>query len=89
MIGLDAFSKTYTLTKALLTGRDVSPEQMQARLEICRACDKVTLKGMLMRCSICGCQVKESGLINLARYRETADYGCKHDSGSKWKAAGC
>ncbi len=89
MIGLDIVGKTYTLAKALLTGTDVSPEQVEARLKVCRTCNKVVQKGNIMRCGVCSCKVTDSGLINLARYVETKDWGCKHAEGSKWKAAGC
>lgn len=88
MVSMEIFLKTFSVARALLTGTVVSRDQMRKRLEVCAKCDKVEVQGMLMRCGICGCQVAEQGLINLARYEETDLYGCKHEDGSKWKAAG-
>lgn len=87
-IDLSIFAKTYTLAKALLTGETVSEERLRKRLEICRTCPNVEKNGNNMHCGICGCKVKESGLVNLARFEETNDYGCKHGDGSQWKANG-
>lgn len=84
MFGL--LPKTLSVAKALLSGQDVSQERLKKRLEICNKCDKVdTRSENLMSCSICGCKVKQRGLVNLARYEETKDYGCKHPKGSRWK----
>lgn len=83
------FHKTLTLAKAVLTGKDVGEDRLRKRLEVCAACPLVARQGDLMKCSICGCQVSEAKLINLARYEETKDYGCKAEGGSKWQKAGC
>jgi len=85
--------KTVSVAKALATGKDIGEERMRKRLEICAACEKMVLRGDIMRCGICGCKVMDNGLINLARYEETKDYGCKwtNEDGytdSKWKRAG-
>ena len=77
--------KTLSVAKALLTGVDVSPERLEKRLEICSNCPKAKKDGNLMTCSICGCKLKIRGLVNLARYEETQEYGCKHPDGSQWK----
>jgi hypothetical protein len=87
-IPIQVLAKTYTLAKAVLTGKDVTPEVLRKRLEICAQCDNSQPNGAVMKCGVCGCLLKDSGLINLARYQETGDYGCKHADGSKWKAAG-
>tara|TARA_A100000172_G_scaffold16178_1_gene8685 strand:- start:406 stop:690 length:285 start_codon:yes stop_codon:yes gene_type:complete len=79
---------TMSFASALLTGEDVSKDRLAKRLEICAACDLVEMDGDQMVCGICGCKIKEKGLQNLARYEETAGYGCKHPDGSKWKANG-
>lgn len=78
-----------SLAKALLTGKDVSKERLKARLAVCSSCDYRDETGNLIRCGICGCRVKDSGLINLARFEETKDYGCKFPGGSKWKENNC
>ena len=81
--------KTLSFAKAMLTGTDVGEERLKKRLEVCSTCDLVNKsQAGLMRCGICGCKLKEKGLQNLARYEETAQYGCKHPSGSRWKANG-
>jgi hypothetical protein len=77
--------KTITVAKALLSGSCVSEERVKKRVQICAECELVQVKGAFLRCSICGCQVAESGIVNLARYEETEAYGCKHPDGSKWK----
>jgi uncharacterized paraquat-inducible protein A len=79
---------TLSFATALLTGEDVSKDRLTQRLEICAACDLVEIHESQMVCGICGCKLKETGLQNLARYEETAGYGCKHPDGSKWKANG-
>lgn len=81
---------TFVLAKALLTGETVSEETLRARLVICADCSKVhSNKRGELRCSICRCRLKgDRSLINLARYVETSEYGCKFKSGSKWAAAG-
>ena len=84
------FQKTWTLAKALLTGETVSDERLQKRLEICSKCPKVRINTRgKMKCGICGCRIRgDRALINLARFEETADYGCKYSAGSRWKAQG-
>ena len=85
---LDLLKKSISVARALLTGKDVSPERLEKRLEVCSSCDMMVKDGALMRCGVCGCKVAENGLVNLARYEETGSYGCKHPDGSKWKEAG-
>jgi hypothetical protein len=80
--------KTISVARALLTGRCVNETRMRERVEICSKCPLVVTKGKFLRCGVCGCPAKESGLINLARYEETAAYGCEHPEGSRWKEAG-
>tara|TARA_R110002020_G_scaffold123580_5_gene280254 strand:- start:165 stop:443 length:279 start_codon:yes stop_codon:yes gene_type:complete len=81
--------KTISYAKAVLTGKDVSQETLKKRLAICAECDWVTVSAHnLMRCGICKCKLKTTGLQNLARYEETSGYGCKHPDGSQWKAGG-
>tara|TARA_R110002020_G_scaffold123580_4_gene280251 strand:- start:147 stop:449 length:303 start_codon:yes stop_codon:yes gene_type:complete len=81
--------KTISFAKAVLTGKDVSQERIQKRLEICSGCDLVNVSPEgLMKCGICKCKLKEKGLQNLARYEETPGYGCKHPAGSQWKKNG-
>jgi len=90
----NTLSKTYSVAKAILTGKDVGEDRLRERLKICSECELVKVQGQLMRCGICGCAVKESGLVNLARYEETDQYGCKYvdpktkERYSKWKRAG-
>jgi hypothetical protein len=83
---------TITVARALLTGKDVGEDRLRRRLEICAGCDKVKFTDndgvKIMRCGICGCKLKEKGLVNLARFEEVNGYGCKHPVGSKWRAAG-
>ena len=80
---------TYSVAKALLTGTDVGEERLQKRLEICSTCDRVQMDETgSMQCGICGCILKEKSLINLARFEETQEYGCKYPTGSKWKEKG-
>lgn len=80
--------KTLSLAKAVWKGQDVPHDVIQKRLEICKDCDLVGIVGDVMKCTICGCKLKERGLQNLARYEETKEYGCKHPEGSKWKKNG-
>lgn len=82
--------KVYTLAKAISLGSYVSEERIRRRLEVCAACDKLEVvkdrDTEIYRCGICGCMLKgDKTLVNLAAYEETADYGCKHPDGSKWK----
>lgn len=83
-------AKAVSLGKALLAGEDVSEERLQKRMDICGACELVKIDGFgNMNCGICGCKLSGSkALINLARYEETGDYGCKHPKGSQWKSNG-
>lgn len=86
----EMFTKTFSLAKALLTGEDVGEERMLARLEVCKVCPVVKATPNGMSCGICGCRIKgDKSLINLARYEETDQYGCKFKGGSRWKAADC
>lgn len=87
-ITMEFLLKTFSVARALLTGTDVSRDTMRKRLEICASCDRVEVKGAMMRCGICQCKLAEQGLVNLARYEETESYGCHHENGSKWKEAG-
>jgi len=85
--------KTITLASALVAGRCVIDERICRRIEICAGCPYVrvkrTRKGRKVICRICGCRLRGNrSLINLARYEETARYGCKHPRGSRWKKAG-
>jgi len=84
---IELIAKTFSIGRALLTGKDVSSERLEARLKICSTC-KYVEGDRLLRCSICGCKVKEKGLVNLARYVPTSSYGCKHPQGSRWAKAG-
>jgi hypothetical protein len=91
--GKGLIAKTISLAYALIGGKDVSPERMEARVNICSTCEFVRLQGNvetgLFRCGFCKCKIKsDSTLINLARYEETSSYGCKHPEGSQWKKAG-
>jgi hypothetical protein len=93
MIGAELFQKVVSLGVALLTGEDVSRERLEKRLEICRGCDKVRIQGNAqngtLSCGVCGCKLRgDKSLVNLARYEETAHYGCRHPRGSRWKANG-
>jgi len=83
-------SKAISLGKALLAGEDVGEEALAKRIEICGACDLVKIDHFgNMNCGICGCKLTGSkALINLARYEETTEYGCKHPDGSQWKKNG-
>lgn len=83
------FSGALSIARALLFGTDVSPERLKARLAICRVCDYSERKGSIMKCSVCGCALRENGsLINLARYETTSSYGCHHPDGDQWVAGG-
>jgi len=88
MIELRFITKTLSLARALLQGKDVSEDRLRKRLKICGECDKAILQGELMRCGVCNCPLKEKGLINLARFEETDSYGCRHSKGSRWKEKG-
>ena len=81
-------SKTISLAKALVFGRCVSKDRIVKRIEICSNCDYVDEVNETMSCGICRCDVKQKGLINLARFEETFEYGCKHPEGSQWKKEG-
>lgn len=79
-----------SVCKALFTGTGVSTNRRIKRLEICRECEyfRYCEKHKRARCGICGCRVDLSALINLAKYKETDRYGCKHPEGSRWQASG-
>ena len=83
-------SKAVSLGKALLAGEDVSEERLQKRVDICGSCRLVKIDDFgNMNCGVCGCKLSGSkALINLARYEETGDYGCKQPEGSQWKKNG-
>ena len=53
----------------------LSPERSQARLEVCRACEKYIPESD--RCAVCGC-----GLSKKATWE---DQKCPHPDGDKWK----
>lgn len=91
------FQKVLSLAKALLTGKQVSRERVEKRLEICQQCPLVKARGdSSFECSICGCKLGSDtkNLINLARYEETNDHGCffpgvkGQPRDSKWKREG-
>mgnify|MGYP001564857468 CR=1 FL=1 len=90
MVEKSLLEKVISLSTALISGKDVSAERIAKRLEICSSCEKVQVDDAgNMSCGVCGCALKEKGLINLARYEEQTGLGCKYPgSGSKWKAAG-
>lgn len=81
------------VAKAATTGKRVSAERIEKRVEICAKCNKVQVvkkKGeKRMRCGICGCKVlRHRAIMNLATYEETKGWGCKHPKGSRWKKNG-
>jgi hypothetical protein len=61
----------------------VSVERRRARVRICCTCDECFVDVITAKCAACGCKLQ-----NIARHEETATHGCKHEDGSKWKAAG-
>jgi len=94
-LGFELITKAMSVAKAILTGENVPPEVLEQRLAICRGCDLVRVKmnhrtkEEMVSCGVCGCKLKgDRSLVNLARYVETDEYGCKHPSGSRWAAAG-
>jgi len=67
--------------KHIMAGRPkATPEQIQDRLEICRACDKFENN----RCQICGCSC--NGSKDFMNKLAWADQECPHPDGPKWKA---
>lgn len=81
-----------TFAKALFTGKKVSLEVMQKRLEICDTCkyQKINDKNEKW-CGKCGCKTSANTrlLQNLAAYEENLpQWGCKHELGSRWKENG-
>ena len=80
------FDKAVSFARAMAFGRtDVTPEQIQKRIEICAECPFVELKnGKTPSCSICGCSLgpSDKSLRNLARFKEVdgkTGWGCyKH-----------
>jgi len=88
-VSFDSFTRTLNMLRAVVCGETVSEDRMKARLVICSTCPHVTELGGSMSCGICGCKLKgDKSLINLAKYEETAAYGCKAPGGSKWKKIG-
>jgi hypothetical protein len=89
-VSWDSFRKTWSLLRAVVSGETVSEERMRARIEICSTCPYIGEdSGGRMKCSVCGCRLSGDGnLVDLARYEETKEYGCKHDKGSQWKKNG-
>lgn len=93
MIEKSLLEKAYSLATAITTGEIVDDETVKKRLIVCQGCELVEISGegedRRLRCGICGCKLKtDKSLFNLARYKEATGYGCKHPTGSKWKAAG-
>ena len=76
------------------TGRRVSDERIQLRVEIRSRCRYVRIRKTRggvrkLNCGICGCRPRgRRALINLARYEETRRWGCKHPNDSRWKKRG-
>ena len=88
---------TISVATAVLTGKHVSQERIEARVLVCSKCNKATRKtgkkgDVRLTCGICGCRVgKHRAIMNLAKYEENPGkrgWGCKHPKGSQWKAAG-
>ena len=70
-------------TKHILAGRPkASPEQIQARLEICRACELFERN----HCKQCGCAC--NGTANFMNKLAWADQECPHPAGPKWGTTG-
>lgn len=93
MIEKSLVEQAVSLAMAITTGEVVDEETVKKRLSVCQGCPLVEVTGhaekRVLRCGICGCRIKgDKSLFNLARYKETNSYGCKHPSGSRWKAAG-
>jgi len=91
--GPNLVRKTISLASALVAGQRVSIKRIRRRIKVCARCRYVrvrkTRKGRKLNCRICGCRLRgDRSLINLARYEETARYGCKHPRGSRWKKKG-
>lgn len=84
-------SQVRSLTKALLSAKEVPLTVMQDRLETCLTCDKVKADKKTKFCGLCGCSVSsdENKIVNLARYEENLpEWGCKHPerrNGYGWK----
>jgi|TARA_Y100000034_G_scaffold118532_1_gene159267 hypothetical protein len=80
-----------SVMSALITGKYVSKERQQKRLEICHECDEFVISEPdgHPRCNICTCKLDgDTRLIQLTAYEETKRYGCKHEGGSRWKKHG-
>ena len=84
-----------SLCSALFHGEGVEMDRREARLKICMDCTNVINNKrksgqQIIKCGLCGCKVSggDTRLINLARYEETENYGCKHSEGSQWKKNG-
>lgn len=66
-------------TKHILAGRPkASPEQIQARLEICQTCELFENN----HCRQCGCSC--NGTSNFMNKLAWADQACPHPAGPKW-----
>jgi hypothetical protein len=78
---------------ALLTGEAISKDRQEKRLAICHKCELFRWDSETARasCGICGCKLGggSTKLLDLTIYEETAKYGCKHPTGSRWKENGC
>ncbi len=80
--------KAWSLAAAMISGKAVSKARIKKRIIICEKCEEIKYTGKyhIMKCNICDCPLsKDNKLVNLARYKETKQYGCKHPKGSKWK----
>jgi len=66
-------------TKHILSGRPkATPDQISARLEICKTCDLFDGK----HCKECGCAC--NGSANFMNKLAWADQECPHPAGPKW-----
>ena len=81
----------WSVASALFFGSGIETDRRKRRLEICRSCDLLVFDEVnkVARCGICGCKLSgKENLVDLLRFEETDQYGCKHPTGSKWKKAG-
>jgi len=81
----------WSVASALFLGNGVESDRRKRRLEICRSCELLIFDeaNKVARCGICGCKLSgKENLVDLLRFEETDQYGCKHPEGSKWKKAG-
>ena len=81
---------TLSVATALITGKNISKERIEARLIICSTCEYLRINNNILTCGICNCNLmKQDALYDLTRFEENQPlWGCKHASGSKWKEAG-